>query len=66
MVVMKYSVCFLMAGPQLVRCSGECSGAKAAQARHKRQVERLKKLGKSPHRLDDWINTSFVCNCNSE
>jgi len=61
------SVLFLAcSGPQLVRCSGECRGAQAAKARYKRKVERLRQMGKSPHRLDDWRNTSYVCSCQSE
>lgn len=54
------------ADAKLVRCSGKCSGAKAAEARYKRNVERLKRLGKKTNQLDDWRNTSFVCSCNSE
>lgn len=49
-----------------MRCSGECRGAQAAKARYKRKVERLRQMGKSPHRLDDWRNTSYVCSCQSE
>ena len=49
-----------------MKCTGECRGAKLAQARHKRKVERVKKMGKDPYRLDDWRNTSFICNCNDE
>ena len=53
-------------GPALVKCSGECRGAKAAKARVKRRAERMRRMGKDPHYLDDWANTSFVCNCNDE
>ena len=58
--------CDVHAGPLLVQCSGECRGAKAAIARYQRKVNRLKAAGKSPHRLDDWRNTSFECHCKSE
>ena len=53
-------------GPILVKCSGECRGAKAAKARVKRKVEYLRRRGKSPHILDDWTNMSFTCSCNDE
>lgn len=54
------------AAPMLVKCTGECRGAKAAQARYKRKIERLKKIGKDPGLLDDWRNTSYVCGCREE
>ena len=59
-------VCVCPAGPLLVQCSGECRGARAARSRYERKVKRLRAAGKSPHRLDDWRNTSFECHCKSE
>lgn len=56
----------LLAGPILVRCSGECRGARAAQAKYKRKLERLKRMGKRGHVLDDWRNYSYVCTCHAE
>lgn len=61
-----FSTILCSVGPLLVQCSGECRGAKAAKARYMRKVQRLKQAGKSPHRLDDWRNTSFECQCKSE
>lgn len=56
----------VITGPLLVQCSGECRGAKAARGRYERKVKRLQAAGKSPHRLDDWRNTSFECHCKTE
>lgn len=58
--------CLLSTAAKLVKCTGECRGAKMAQARYKRKVAKLRRMGKDPYRLDDWRNTSFVCNCNDE
>ena len=52
--------------PTLVKCTGECRGAKAALARYKRKLQRLKRMGKDPGMLDDWRNTSYECNCREE
>ncbi len=49
-----------------MKCSGQCRGALAAKARVKRKAERLRRMGKDAHRLDDWANLSFECTCNSE
>lgn len=57
---------FLYIAPTLVKCTGECRGAKAALARYKRKLERLKKMGKDPGILDDWRNTSYECGCKDE
>ena len=59
------NLCHYLA-PMLVKCTGECRGAKAALARYKRKVERLKKIGKDSGLLDDWRNTSYVCGCRDE
>ena len=49
-----------------MKCSGECRGALAAQDRYKRKVIKMKRMGKDPRMLDDWRNTSFICNCRDE
>ena len=47
-------------------CSGECRGARAAEARFNRKKERLKKMGKKTRNLENWRNYSYQCTCQDE
>lgn len=53
-------------GPILVRCTGQCRGALAAKARYRRKVARMRRMGRKPRHLDDWMNYSYTCNCQFE
>ena len=56
----------LYVGPLLVRCTGLCRGALAAKARYRRKLARLRRMGRKPRHLDDWMNYSYTCNCQFE